>query len=98
MPLVMDFWEVGTKNKIRGKAPAIDLAKFYADLRNTCKYILDEGIACGEFRKHDTLMTASAIMAVIDGLLLQWVLDHSLFDLETIGKKALNVILRGIKK
>ena len=60
--------------------------------------ILQEGIASGVFREMDTRLTASVIIAALDGLLLQWILDRNIFDPRNATDVLVETYLNGIKK
>jgi len=49
-------------------------------------------------KKVNPMHTASILIAIIDGLLLQWVFNPKSFSLREIGSDVALIILSGIKK
>lgn len=89
----MDFWtQINQKTEIR----AI-IAAHYAKFRETAARVIREGIEKGVFKKLDPAVYASYMIAVIDGLSLQWLFDDKIFDYEQMSKKANSLILAGLK-
>jgi TetR/AcrR family fatty acid metabolism transcriptional regulator len=89
----MDFWtQINHKEEVRQA-----IAKHYVKFRETCAAVIREGMQQGVFKTVDPLNYSSFIIAVIDGLSLQWLFDEKVFDYDTIVKKAANLILDGLK-
>ena len=90
----MDFWtQINQKEEVR-KVIALHYRKF----RESCALIIEEGISSGEFRAVEPREYASYVVAVIDGLSLQWLFDEQIFDYDTIVKKAGRQLLDGLQK
>jgi len=96
--IMMDFWSEGIRNKDERIMQIIDLNKIYQNYRVVISEILQQGIAGGIFREMNTQLTASVIIAALDGLLLQWILDRNLFDPREATEVLVNTYLNGIKK
>lgn len=90
----MDFWtQINQKDDVRKV-----IARHYAKFRESAAVIVREGIASGVFRQVEPKEYASYIIAVIDGLSLQWLFEETTFDYDTIIKKAGKLLLEGLKK
>ena len=54
----------------------------YTSYRTYIERIVADGVASGEFRTIDTAKAASMVLAMIEGLILQWFFDRKAFDLD----------------
>jgi len=89
----MDFWtQINQKDDVRKV-----IARHYAKFRETASIVIREGISKGVFQKVEPLHYSSFVIAVIDGLSLQWLFDDKVFNYEAITKQANNLILSGLK-
>jgi TetR/AcrR family fatty acid metabolism transcriptional regulator len=90
----MDFWtQINQKDEVRKV-----IARHYAKFRESAAVIIREGVASGVFRQVEPKEYASYVIAVIDGLSLQWLFDESTFDYDNIVKKAGKLLVDGLKK
>ncbi len=96
LEIMMDFWAEGVRNRELELMPNIDLKAIYHQYRTAIMQVLEEGIRQKRFRPMDTQIVASLILAAIDGLLLQWTLDRSLFTFRQAGHVLLDAFLNGI--
>ena len=89
----MDFWtQINQKPEVKKV-----IAKHYTKFRENCSVVIEEGIQSGVFKKVNALETASIILALIDGVSLQWLFDENVFDYDSIMKQASQQIIDGIK-
>jgi AcrR family transcriptional regulator len=89
----MDFWtQINQKDEIR-KVIAVHYAKF----RVAAAAVIQDGVDKGAFKKVDSNAYASIVIAVVDGLSLQWLFDEKVFDYGQMSKKASELILGGLK-
>lgn len=89
----MDFWtQINQKEAVRKV-----ISKHYEKFRQTTAKIIQEGIDAEAFRKVNTTDYASFVIAVIDGLSLQWLFDESVFDYDSVIKMASAAIIDGLK-
>src|SRR5690606_34298068 len=78
----MDFWtQINQKDAVREI-----ISKHYQKIRETCALVIKEGIESGKFRKVDPNEYASYVIAVIDGISLQWLFDDSIFSYDNLVK------------
>lgn len=90
----MDFWtQINQKEDVRRV-----IARHYAKFRDSAVTVIRDGINAGIFRQIDPLEYASYVVAVIDGLSLQWLFDENIFDYDNITKKATTHLLEGLIK
>ncbi len=94
---ITDFWAEGIRNQYQPEKGLIDIKPIYDELRETYKRILQAGIDCGEFRPIDTHMFASAIIGIIDGLQVQWVIDPRTFHFQEMADTLIDLFINGIK-
>ena len=89
----MDFWtQINQKEEIRRV-----IANHYAKFREAAARVVREGMEKGSFRKLDANGFASYVVAVIDGLSLQWLFDDKVFDYNQMSKNASSLIMSGLK-
>lgn len=90
----MDFWtQINQKEEVRRV-----IARHYAKFRDSAVNVIRDGINAGIFRQLEPLEYASYVVAVIDGLSLQWLFDENVFDYDNITKKATTLLLEGLLK
>jgi TetR/AcrR family fatty acid metabolism transcriptional regulator len=90
----MDFWtQINQKEEVRKV-----IARHYAKFRDSAVIVIRDGMNAGIFRQLDPLDYASYVVAVIDGLSLQWLFDEQVFDYDNITKKATTLLLEGLLK
>lgn len=95
MEILMDFWAEGVRHK--EKTTVFDLKKMYDEYRAMVAAILEDGISRGSIRKVNTKVMASIIIGSIDGMMLQWILDHDVFDLDEAADVLCKTIINGLK-
>ena len=86
--IVIDFWTQVNKNE-RMKRANIKLFKSY---RDEITKILKEGVENGVFMKMDVDYTAAVIISIIQGLIIQYVIDTNAFQYEDYVKKIMKHI------
>jgi len=96
--IMVDFWAEGVRNKDAEILKIIDLDKIYKDYRKLFSEILDEGIRKGIFKNIDTFSLSAILIAALDGLTLQWIMNRQLFDLRKVSDVLLDSLLNGIRK
>jgi AcrR family transcriptional regulator len=81
--IVIDFWSQVNKSE-RMKLANSKLFKSY---RDEIAKILQEGITKGFFTKMDVDYTATVIISIIQGLIIQYVIDTNAFNYDDYTKK-----------
>ena len=94
--IMIDFWAEGVRN--RQLDTVFDMNRIYNEYRITIARILDEGIAKGTIRKLNSVLIASILVAAMDGLALQWVIDRDAFQLKEATKALKVSFIEGIRK
>jgi TetR/AcrR family transcriptional regulator, fatty acid metabolism regulator protein len=88
----MDFWtQINQKDEVKKV-----IARHYHKFREAAASVIREGITSGAFRQVDAKDYASYVIAVIDGLSLQWLFDETSFDYDRIIKKAGSLVVDGL--
>jgi AcrR family transcriptional regulator len=86
--IVIDFWTQVNKSE-RMKLANSKLFKSY---RDEIAKILQEGITKGFFTKMDVDYTAAVIISIIQGLIIQYVIDTNAFNYDDYTKKVIKHI------
>ena len=97
MMLFVEFWSEGVRHREADEKRFLNLDSFYLEFRRELAGILDEGIRTGRFVSMDSTAVASVMIAILDGLLLQVILDRKAFDHKGVIEESLKMILNGIK-
>lgn len=95
--VMLDFWAEGIRNKSRDSQPVLDLVHMYRHFRQIIIDILREGMKRNVFQITDPVLEASIILAIVDGLLLQWVMDKNAFTLSQLLEAARDHTFRALK-
>jgi TetR/AcrR family fatty acid metabolism transcriptional regulator len=89
----MDFWtQINQKKEVRQV-----ISRHYLKFREACCAVLREGIDKGVFKKVDPILYASFIIAIVDGLSLQWLFDETVYDYDTVVETASHLIMGGLQ-
>ncbi len=96
--IILEFWAEGIRTKDDTLNKAIDLKSIYQSYRAVIIQVMEAGMAQGLFRPLNPVPYASFLVAAMDGLMLQWVLEPEIFDLEEVTDALCEGLLRGIQK
>ncbi len=96
MEVVLDFWAQGIRRD--KERLTFDLAELYAQYRKTLEGLLNECVIAGCIASVDTRITAAILLGALDGLLLQWIMDRTLFDIKEAVEFLPQLLVRGVKK
>lgn len=89
----MDFWtQINQKDQVREV-----ISGHYAKFRLTCATVLQEGMKANEFRDVNAQEYSSYVIALIDGLSLQYLFDETAFDFDRMVHLAKDLILNGLQ-
>ena len=94
--IIVDFWAESVRNK--REPSAFDLAKIYDENRKIIEALLKDCITKDKISPVDTKIVASTLMASLDGLLIQWILDRSAFNIKEAIELSTKIIIDGLKK
>lgn len=86
--IVIDFWTQVNKNERMKRANT----KLFKSYRDEVYKILAEGIEKGVFKKLDIDFTSAVIISIIQGMIIQYVIDTSAFDYDDYAKKVMMYI------
>ena len=95
MEVIPDFWAGSIRREKTG--PAFDLSRLYAEYRATLSSVLQDAVEAGGIKAVDTNITASVLLGSMDGLMLQWIVDRTVFDIGEAVKLLPRLVLDGIK-
>jgi AcrR family transcriptional regulator len=94
--VVIDFWAEGLRRK--DTALTMNLTEMYQEFRASLESLLDECIDKGCIKAVDSRIVASILLGTLDGLLLQWILDRSVFDIKEAIEILPRILIDGIKR
>ena len=72
------------------------MGEMYAYYRENLKGLLDACVTAGHIKPVDTAITASLILGALDGLMIQWIVDKSVFDIGEALEQMLEIFAAGI--
>ena len=93
---MLDLWAEGVRSKNPDILKTLDLGSIYRDFRHLFSGILEEGIQQGRIKPINTQVIASTLIALLDGIFLQWLVDRDVFDLHEAYTMSLSSLLEGI--
>lgn len=96
--IMLDFWAEGIRTKDDSINETINLKQVYRMYRALIVKIIETGIAQGIFREVNAVANASYLIAAMDGLMLQWVMEPEIFDINEVVEAICDVVLNGLKK
>jgi AcrR family transcriptional regulator len=73
-------------------------AKAYEGYRSIFSVLIEAGVKSGSFRRVDPNVVASAFIAVLDGIVIQWMVDKQNVRLLETGLESIRMLLKGIEK
>jgi AcrR family transcriptional regulator len=94
--LFIDVWSEAIRQTSPDIVRIFDLKKYFHDYRKLVASFLQEGIDAGEFRQVDTMITAGSLLAMCDGIMLQYLLDRDSVDVQETVRTVLDIIWNGI--
>ena len=74
--IIFDFWTQINRNDRMKKS----IKKLFMSYRDECSEILNEGIKKGTFKKLDVDFTTTYIISLIQGMIIQHIIDNSAFS------------------
>jgi len=99
MNLIFDFWAESIRTKTSKNIIYKEMRHFYGSYRALVRDLILEGKEDGSFRDdidHDSL--ASLFVGMLDGIMVQWVIDREQINLSLIRLELIRLIEKGIGK
>ncbi len=92
--VIIDFWTQVNHNPRISKANA----RLYQSYRDECAAMLTEGVKKGIFVDMDIHYTATMIISIVQGLIIQFILDKEAFNYQVYTMKVKEQVLAMVKK
>jgi TetR/AcrR family fatty acid metabolism transcriptional regulator len=93
LPLTYEFYSLAFRNeRIRSI-----LSKYFEEYMKKMVPVIQKGIDDGEFQPLDATDVAVTLGATYEGLLLMWMYDPSIIDLDHHYEAAIQLIIKGLK-
>ncbi len=95
LDLMFDFWAEGIKGHSKNLM-LNEMNRFYKSYRNLFEDVLRQGIDDGSLRKDlDPVSVASIIIGMLDGIMVQWILEKDLITEMDLEKNIIDLVLHG---
>ena len=94
--LMIDIWAESVR--LHEGKDIFDLKGMYEKMGARLTEILREGMEQNKFKPMNPDIVSSVILATMDGLFLQWLLDKKSFDIHTAIKQMSEVMIAGLLK
>jgi len=92
MPLLIDVWAQN-----RQDAEVNELAvQMYERFRHPLAQLIEQGIAAGEFKAVNAAAVAGILIALYDGLMVQWMMSAALVDWPVISETLAETLIAGL--
>jgi AcrR family transcriptional regulator len=91
--IYFDFWTEMVRNPQINNQEIKDV---YQSLRFLFAGILEEGIQLQVFKSVDVQKKSIQLLSMVDGLLLQWLMDRDAFSLREIGNDTIKIFLNAL--
>jgi len=98
LTVMMDFWAEGIRTRDANLAEIVDMKELYNQYHQRLVALLEKGVRENVFHVPYAAAHASLIMAVFDGIMLQWVLDPERLDMPAITRRAIAILRDAIRK
>ncbi len=97
MQVMFDVWAEAVRSASGKQSNLVDMKQFYTEYRGLLTSILSEGIEQGRFRQDlNPSLVASCMLGSVDGLMLQWVMDHTAFDFDQALQTLFDSYMQGL--
>jgi len=97
--VILDFWAEGMRSDNSKTILNENMREMYIAYRKFLIDIIKQGIDDGSFKNDiDPFSISATVIAMLDGLMLQWILDKKTIDVKSIIKSFTDLILNGIEK
>jgi AcrR family transcriptional regulator len=92
--LMIDIWAESVR--LHEGKDIFDLKGMYQRLGIQLASILNQGITQKRFKSFDTTVLSSVILATMDGLFLQWLLNKKAFNMQDAVRQMSEILIEGI--
>ena len=96
--MMMQFWSEGIREGSDKLIKPCHLKEIQRKYRKVLEGVLKDGIKQGLFKPMDTRLSASVILAILDGIPMQRIIAPNVFGKGKIGKVITDIIMDGIRK
>ncbi|MBN1272378.1 MAG: TetR/AcrR family transcriptional regulator [Candidatus Aminicenantes bacterium] len=97
--LIFDVWAEGMKSSASKKPILNELKNFYKEYGKLLEEILKDGIRDKSFRPDiKPRLVSSVLIGMMDGVMIQWLLDKKNFNMEGAVEAMIVTILKGIRR
>jgi hypothetical protein len=93
LPLTYEFYAMAVRNESIREM----LAQYLSAYMKALVPVIQQGIDTGEFRRVDATDAAIALGAMFEGVMLLWMYDPELVELEHHFESSLDLFLRGLQ-
>jgi AcrR family transcriptional regulator len=94
LPMFLEFWLQASRDEAVWKATIAP----YRHYRDQFAALIEEGIAEGSLKSMDAQATATAIVSMAVGLLLQGILDPHNADWQKLAEQSMQILMNGLTK
>lgn len=92
--VMVDFWAQITINE---RIKSIN-NRIFDKMCQEIKKIIDLGIDQGVFNESDSLNTSYAILAMVTNIAVQWTFNNSIYNIDHVSRKCMNIVMSYLKK
>jgi AcrR family transcriptional regulator len=91
--VMVDFWAQITINE---RVKNIN-TRIYDKMCREIKKIIDLGVEQGVFNEIDTLSASFAIIAMVTNIAVQWTFNNSIYNIDHVSRKCMNIVMSYLK-
>lgn len=92
--VMVDFWAQSSINKRMKEISS----RIYEKMCLEMKKSIDLGITSGEFKEVDSLNASFAIIAMVTNIAVQWTFNNSIYNIDHVLRKCLNLVMSYLRK
>lgn len=93
--VLLDLWVAGLHNE---NLPQIDFKRLYSEYRALVRRLLEEAIAEGTVRDDLPPHAPSVVLAAVDGIVLQWLMDPEAVPIDRMGEQVMDTLFKGLRR
>jgi len=92
--LMIEFWAEGIRQN--NNLEDFNLVEIYRMYRLQIQNLLDDCIANKQLRQIDTHIVAASLIGALDGIMIQWVLEPEVFDIQKALRTLQDIFMTGL--